>query len=170
MLNEYKKSWLDTFDYKGRMTKEAWGKAMGMHLLITIVPAGVFVFLDWETVGAVWGFLISISAFPMLSCLVRRMHDVGKSGWWLLLYLVLAQVLIGWILFILQMDKKSAPANQWGTPKTEEEGRTPDAFVDETLTEADVKSENKRLVLTILKIIGILAVIFFIIELCAVFL
>ncbi len=170
MLSEYKKSWLDTFDYKGRMTKEAWSKAVGMHLLITVAPAWFFVLLDWETAGVVWGLLAWISTFPVISCLVRRMHDVGKSGWWLLLYLVLAPFLIGWILFILQMRKGSAPANQWGTPKTEEEDLASDAFVDETMTEADVKSENRKLVLTILKILGILAVVFFIIELCVVFL
>lgn len=165
MLSAYKKSWLDSFAYKSRMSKETWNKAVGMHVLIAFVPEMIFMLLDLETVGMIWSLFALASFFPLVSCLVRRMHDIGKSGWWLLLDLILAPIMIGWIMFILQMRKESVPANQWGVPEAEEDDGASGSFVDEKLTEADVKSENKRLFKIILKIIGILLVLFLIMSL-----
>ena len=165
MLIAYKKSWLDSFDYKSRMSKETWNKAVGMHVLLAFVPVLVFVLLDLENVGMIWSVFSAFSFVPVLSCLVRRLHDIGKSGWWLLLDLALAPVLVGWIMFVLQMRKDSSPENKWGAPMSEENGLSAGSFVDERLTEADVKSENKKLLLTILKIFGILILVSLIIEL-----
>jgi len=40
------------------------------------------------------------------------MHDIGKSGWWLLIGLI---PVIGWIVLIVWLATKSDPgANQWG--------------------------------------------------------
>lgn len=159
MLIAYKKSWIDSFDYKGRMSKEAWSKALGIHILLAFVPAIIFVLLELEVVGMVWSVFFVISLFPIVACLVRRMHDTGKSGWWLLLDLALTPIFIGWIMFVMQMRKDSAPDNKWGPAKAEEDGILSDSFVDERVTEEDVKSENKKLFLTILKILGILVLL-----------
>jgi uncharacterized membrane protein YhaH (DUF805 family) len=49
---------------------------------------------------------------PSLSCGVRRLHDIGKSGWWLLISLI---PLVGGIIVIvfLATDSESGP-NQYG--------------------------------------------------------
>jgi uncharacterized membrane protein YhaH (DUF805 family) len=40
------------------------------------------------------------------------MHDIGKSGWWLLVGLI---PIIGWIVLIVWLATKSdAGSNQWG--------------------------------------------------------
>ena len=40
------------------------------------------------------------------------MHDIGKSGWWLLIGLI---PIIGWIVLIVWLATKSdAGANKWG--------------------------------------------------------
>jgi uncharacterized membrane protein YhaH (DUF805 family) len=40
------------------------------------------------------------------------MHDIGKSGWWLLIGII---PVIGWIVLIVRLATKSdAGANQWG--------------------------------------------------------
>ncbi len=155
MLDEYKKSWINTFNYKGRMARESWNKAVGMHILICIAPSMLVSFLELEPLMVVWGIFGILSFFPILSCLVRRMHDIGKAGWWLLLDLVLAPVLVGWIMFVLQMRKKSTAENKWGLPGKEGNGLPSDSFVDEKLTEADIAGENKKLFGTVLKIIGL---------------
>lgn len=159
MLSAYKKSWLDSFNYKGRMSREVWNKVVGVHVMIAFVPVLICVLLDSETLGMIWSPVALVSLFPVVSCLVRRLHDIGKSGWWLLLDLILAPVFIGGVLFVLQMKKESVPANKWGSPEGEEETLSAGSFVDERLTEADLKNENKKLFLIILKILGILAII-----------
>lgn len=51
---------------------------------------------------------------PSLALVVRRLHDIGRSGWWFLLFLV---PVIGWIVLIVFYCTASEPrANQWGNP------------------------------------------------------
>ncbi|MBO4435182.1 MAG: DUF805 domain-containing protein [Bacteroidales bacterium] len=45
------------------------------------------------------------SLLPSLGLTVRRLHDVGKSGWFILVSLI---PLIGWIWLIIVLAKKSA--------------------------------------------------------------
>jgi uncharacterized membrane protein YhaH (DUF805 family) len=53
-----------------------------------------------------------ISFIPSLSITVRRLHDSGKSGWWLLLNII---PYLGWfvILIFTCMDGERR-SNRWG--------------------------------------------------------
>jgi uncharacterized membrane protein YhaH (DUF805 family) len=53
---------------------------------------------------------------PTLAVSVRRLHDIGKSGWWLLIGLI---PLVGAIILIVFACQDSQPGtNQWGpSPK-----------------------------------------------------
>ncbi len=61
---------------------------------------------------------------PSLAVAVRRLHDTGRSGWWLLLAFV---PIIGAIILIVWYCQDSEPGtNQYGpNPKTEIEGTSP---------------------------------------------
>lgn len=48
---------------------------------------------------------------PSLAMCVRRLHDIGKSGWW---YLMIFVPLVGSILLIVWFCQDSGPDNQWG--------------------------------------------------------
>lgn len=51
---------------------------------------------------------------PWIAVSVRRLHDINKTGWWYLIYLI---PLVGGILFIIWGIKDTEPAaNQWGQP------------------------------------------------------
>ncbi len=39
-----------------------------------------------------------VTLVPALAVAVRRLHDVGRSGWWLMLYFV---PLVGWIVLLI---------------------------------------------------------------------
>lgn len=58
--------------------------------------------------------LINLALFlPALAVSVRRLHDVGRSGWWLLI----AFTIIGLIpLFIWTVTETKQEKNQWGSP------------------------------------------------------
>ena len=54
-----------------------------------------------------------INFIPGLSIVVRRLHDIGKSGWF---YLIILIPIIGfiWILILLCLDGVTGD-NKWGT-------------------------------------------------------
>lgn len=58
---------------------------------------------------------------PNLAVTVRRLHDAGHSGWWLLIGIV---PLIGFIVLLVFTLQASKPPNQWGDGP---DGRTVDA-------------------------------------------
>ena len=65
------------------------------------------------------GLLLSVVVFfgviiPGLAVAVRRLHDTGRSGWWLLVaFIPLVGALILLIFLLLDSDQQ---ANQWGPP------------------------------------------------------
>ena len=51
---------------------------------------------------------------PGLAAGARRLHDIGKSGWWMLIGLI---PLIGWIILIVWGTQPgSQEPNAWGQP------------------------------------------------------
>ncbi len=49
---------------------------------------------------------------PGLGLVVRRLHDINKSGWWILINLI---PVVGWIIMLVWLCKDSDPTdNQYG--------------------------------------------------------
>lgn len=81
-------------DFSGRSTR---GELFNFALFVAVlgVPAVVAdFFFGWRSSGwMMWGLMILL-ACPIAAMLVRRVHDVGLSGWWIL---PLAPILgVGW--------------------------------------------------------------------------
>ena len=58
-------------------------------------------------------FLYAVAVFlPGLAVNIRRWHDIGKSGWWYLIYLI---PIIGaiWLTVLMCLDSEPGE-NQWG--------------------------------------------------------
>lgn len=104
-------------DFKGRARrKEYW-----MFTLFNIIFLGVAVVLDTllglsftELVPYGWIYVIYVLAvfIPGIAVVVRRLHDIGKSGWF---YFIALIPIIGaiWLLVLLCTDSESC-ANKWG--------------------------------------------------------
>lgn len=58
-------------------------------------------------------FFVGLALFlPSLGLCVRRLHDINKSGWWVLLNLI---PVVGWIILLIWVCKDSDPTdNQYG--------------------------------------------------------
>lgn len=111
-MNWYLKVIHQYFDFTGRARrKEYW-----MFTLINILISWLLPLIDFilgtfyfTTISYIYSILIFI---PALAVLLRRLHDVGKSGWYFFLILI---PFIGWLwlLILLCMDSVPRP-NIWG--------------------------------------------------------
>jgi len=101
------------FDFKGRSSRpEYW-----WWVLFTIIMAIGIQLMEYLVFGddskrilsTIWELTILI---PSLSLGVRRLHDINRSGWWLLLWFA---ILIGWIvLFVWTIRRGDEGDNKYG--------------------------------------------------------
>lgn len=60
-------------------------------------------------IAMIWSL---VNLLPGIALAVRRLHDIGKSGWWLLIGLI---PLVGWIiLFVWYATKGTSGDNRFG--------------------------------------------------------
>lgn len=168
MLQAYKQSWLHTFHWKRRMDWNTYWQAMVIHILVVWIPAGLALLMPDDSDNPIWFLLVLpfyFSIFPVLGSTVQRLHDVGKSAWFLLLCYLLSLIGIGMILLIWTIRKESVVYdNKWGEgPETREANKKAgNDFVDEELTEQSVQLERWQLFKVFAVIGGIFLVIFLI--------
>ncbi len=108
-------------DFSGRARrKEYWMWTLYVTLINILAMIlddmlGLNFELLGEDLGYGWLYLITgiINFIPGLSIVVRRLHDVGKSGWFFLIILI---PIIGWIgILILLCSDGDKEENKWGT-------------------------------------------------------
>lgn len=107
-MSDYLKCWRLYAEFAGRASRREVWRFLGVHLsLILLVCCLAFFALVFETqlvltIGsrdAVMALTFAIalacvtsylgaSFCPLVAVFVRRMHDIGMSGWWLLVVLV----------------------------------------------------------------------------------
>jgi uncharacterized membrane protein YhaH (DUF805 family) len=69
--------------------------------------------------GSAIGALVSLALFlPSLAVAVRRLHDIGKSGWWLLISFI---PVVGWIILLIwDCRRGAAGGNEYGSDPLQE--------------------------------------------------
>jgi uncharacterized membrane protein YhaH (DUF805 family) len=110
-------------EFSGRARrKEYWMFAL-FNVIISLV-IGIIDNIIGTTYGSantgVLGTIYSLAVLlPSLAVGVRRLHDTGRSGWWLLINLVPC---VGWIVFLVfAIQEGNAGDNQYGPdPKAAE--------------------------------------------------
>jgi uncharacterized membrane protein YhaH (DUF805 family) len=101
-------------DFKTRSTRsQFWWWVLG-YLLISIVAGFIDGAIGMSGSDPV-GLLVSVVLLlPSIAVSIRRLHDIGRTGWWLLLMLL---PIIGSIVLLVFYCTKTQPAaNQWGSP------------------------------------------------------
>ena len=108
-------------DFSGRARrKEYWMWTLYATLIFILAKImdnmlGLNFELLGQDLGYGWMYVIAgiINFIPGLSIVVRRLHDIGKSGWF---YLIILIPIIGfiWILILLCSDGVTEE-NKWGT-------------------------------------------------------
>ena len=105
-----------TFNFSDRSRrKEYW-----MFMLIATLLMLAFTLVDAfaglelaEDVGILSTLFSLILIIPSLSVTFRRLHDTGKSGWWILISLI---PIIGWIvLLVFTVQDSENGVNRFGS-------------------------------------------------------
>tara|TARA_B100001093_G_scaffold457873_1_gene469901 strand:+ start:2857 stop:3315 length:459 start_codon:yes stop_codon:yes gene_type:complete len=107
------------FDFSGRSSRsEFWFFLMFNILFASIINTVVLyvgsLFGYWgELISSVLSIIVSLLFFiPLMSVSARRLHDVGKSGWYALIGLI---PLVGWYLLIkAYADEGETSINTYG--------------------------------------------------------
>lgn len=103
------------FSPTGRVRRRAFwaGSTLVTALFLLLSP-------PIETVAGRWGMLAAFLPFYWSAiCLMRkRCHDIGRSGWWLLL-LLLPIIGLLWMIAVLAFRRGNPGSNQYGPdPRT----------------------------------------------------
>lgn len=107
------------FSFQGRINRAKWwgGIILGSVLGYIPVVVGAFMSNGFQNANILALALAAIGVVIMLwtniAASVKRCHDRGKSGWWVLLAIV---PFIGavWMLIDLGILEGQAEPNQWG--------------------------------------------------------
>lgn len=99
-------------NFSGRASRsEFWW--WQLFILIVSVVLNFFAFMLGDTLGDILRIVIGLGFFlPNWGVSFRRLHDINKSAWWLLLLFI---PVVGWIILIVWCCKDSDPLpNQYG--------------------------------------------------------
>ncbi|MCR4594752.1 MAG: protein kinase [Clostridiales bacterium] len=98
--------------FKGRTSRNEFGKAIIIHLSITFLLFVFMILLPNYASMFVFAMYILATAVPNLAIQIRRLHDIGKDGWKFLLILIPFAGPIILLCFLLQPG--NAGQNKFG--------------------------------------------------------
>jgi uncharacterized membrane protein YhaH (DUF805 family) len=92
-------------DFKGRATRKEYWMYVLWYFIIGVLGVIVGHFIHFDFFGTL--FFLGV-ILPTLAIQVRRLHDVGKSGWWIFIGMI---PIIGglWLLFLLVQPSVNPP-------------------------------------------------------------
>jgi uncharacterized membrane protein YhaH (DUF805 family) len=91
-------------EFKGRASRsEYWWFAL-FYFLVSLVAS-----LFSDVLSALVGLGLIV---PSVAVATRRLHDIGKSGWLQLVWII---PVVGWVLMIYWLVQPSGAANEYGT-------------------------------------------------------
>jgi uncharacterized membrane protein YhaH (DUF805 family) len=99
--------------FSGRASRSEYWIWWGFTVVVFFAIGAVALLFD-STGYVVTSLVALVFVLPNLAVTVRRLHDVGRSGFWLLLvFIPFIGALI--LLAFLLLDSQSEP-NKWGSP------------------------------------------------------
>ena len=124
MKEEFKKYFWDVIknhyaDFKGRATRKEYWSFVAAYLITSIILIFLSVLFFEIGLGILGGILIGLFMLfvlvilvPGLALAVRRIHDIGLSGWWYLIGLI--PYVGGIVLLVFYCLPSEKVENKWG--------------------------------------------------------
>jgi uncharacterized membrane protein YhaH (DUF805 family) len=83
--------------------------AMVVVVCLSILDTAVFSQILWKPLSTIFGLAILL---PAIAVTARRLHDINKSGWWMLVVLI---PVVGWIILLVwEIRKGDGGDNRFG--------------------------------------------------------
>ncbi len=116
IMNYFKKCLNQYTDFYTRARRSEYWYFVLYNAIFSFIISFVLGFIagliGWDWIGYLIYIYAAFLFLPSWAVAFRRMHDIGKSGWWALVALI---PVIGTIWFIVLACQDSQPgANQWG--------------------------------------------------------
>ena len=109
MINYYTGVLKNYAGFEGRARRAEYWQFALVNIIITIVLDVIGLAVKFPLLGLVYGLAILV---PSLAVAFRRLHDTGRSAWWILIGLV---PLVGGIVLLVFTCLDSTPGpNQFG--------------------------------------------------------
>jgi uncharacterized membrane protein YhaH (DUF805 family) len=116
-MNYYFDAFKRYADFAGRSSVKQYWMFVLINLIVSFVVGAIGGGID-ATVNSIWiGLILNIAyglatLIPSIAIGIRRLHDIGKSGWWTLIALI---PIIGVIILIVFNVEKGQPGpNAYG--------------------------------------------------------
>ena len=114
-MNWYLDAWKNYANFQGRARRKAYWMFVLFNIIALVVLGvieGAIGLGGQNGYGILTGVYSLAMILPLIAVAVRRLHDTGRSGWWILIGLV---PLIGPIVLIVFYVTDSQPGtNQYG--------------------------------------------------------
>ena len=109
-------AWTRAAEFTGRSRRKEYWMFQLFNILVGVAIAMVALLIGGKAGINTFAFSLGayglVSFVPSLSCMVRRLHDTGRSGWW---YFIGFVPLIGGIVLMVFMVLDSDPdRNEYG--------------------------------------------------------
>ena len=100
-MEEYKKMWRNYATFSGRSTRRDYWMAVLMNIIVAFVIGCISAIVKMPILSSIYSLAVCI---PGISIMVRRFHDVNKSGWFWFISLI---PLVGWIIVLVTLCRGS---------------------------------------------------------------
>ncbi len=105
----YKQAIRNYFNFSGRARRTEYWMFLLCNAIITYILSIVDIFIGFEFFSGLYSLFILI---PTFSIEFRRLHDIDKSAWWLLISLI--PVIGGLVLFVFSVMPGTIGTNRYG--------------------------------------------------------
>jgi uncharacterized membrane protein YhaH (DUF805 family) len=114
-MNWYLDAWKNYINFQGRARRKAYWMFVLFNIIALVILSlieGALGLSGQNGYGILTGLYSLAIILPLIALAVRRLHDTGRSGWWILIGLV---PLIGPIALIVFYVTDSQPGtNEYG--------------------------------------------------------
>lgn len=134
-MDWYKRVWQNYAQFSGRAQRAEYWWFTGINIIVIVILRLIAISLIMAgrqpmtgtvttstTLGLLVSFILLVFALailiPSIAVTVRRLHDIGKSGWWYLLMLI--PFIGALIIFIMTLLDSEPSENEYGANPKEE--------------------------------------------------